>query len=155
MFSRISRKIQEKLGLTKGEAGIILFLSLGLLLGGTVKLLHLDKATEKYDFADSDSFFASASSKIDSVLAYEEDTLANQTKQRTDGKKKELTSPVDINLASIDELMTLPGVGKVTANRIIEYRKSTGRFHSVVDLMKVKGIGKKKFEEIKPHVKAE
>ncbi len=154
MLAKFTRKIQEKLGLTKSETGIILFLSFGLLLGGSVKIFHLDKATQKYDFAESDAFFAAASSKIDSILAYEEDSLDNSA-SRTVGAKKTLDAPVNINAATVDELTALPGVGKVTAQKIVDYRTSYGKFSTVDDLMKVKGIGKKKFEKLKPYVRTE
>lgn len=154
MLAKITRKIQEKLGLTKSEAGIILFLSFGLLLGGSVKILHLDKATERHDFAESDSFFAEASSKIDSLLAYEEDTTRSGA-HRTIAGAKEIDSPVDVNLATLQEFMKLPGIGKVTAQRIIDYRSANGKFSSIEDLLKVKGIGRSKFEKIKIYLKAE
>ncbi len=154
MLAKITRKIQEQLGLTKSEAGIILFLSFGLLVGGSVKILHLDKATEKYDFSESDAFFAEASSKIDSLLAYEEDTLKNTVNRKAEAKKP-IDSPIDINLATVQELMRLPGIGKVTAQKIVEYRTSNGKFSSIEDLLKVKGIGESKFEKIKIYVKAE
>lgn len=150
MFSRITRKIQEHLGLTKSESAVILFLSLGLLLGGGVKLFHFDRTVSSYDFRDSDSFFTEASSKIDSVLAIEEDSSGSQARDQVS-----VTFPVDINKAGIVELTALPGIGKVTAQRIIEYRNIHGKFISTSDLMKVKGIGQKKFERIKQRVKAE
>ena len=154
MLAKITRKIQEKLGLTKSEAGIILFLSFGLLVGGGVKILHLDKATEKYDFSESDALFAEASSRIDSLLAYEEDTLKNTVNRKAEAKKP-IDSPIDINLATVQDLMRLPGIGKVTAQKIVEYRTSNGKFSSVEDLLKVKGIGDSKFQKIKIYVKAE
>lgn len=148
MLSRIARKIREHLGLTKSEAAVLLFLSFGIVLGGGVKLFHLDKADTSYDFSSSDSFFAESSSKIDSVLAAEEDTLLSRTSEEA-----AVVFPIDINEARIDELTALPGIGKVTAQRIMEYRKVHGRFTSTDGLMKVKGIGAKKFERIRQHVK--
>ena len=56
---------------------------------------------------------------------------------------------VNINMAGIEELNTLPGVGKVIAGRIIDYRKTQGSFTSKEDIKKVKGIGPKKFDKIK------
>ena len=56
---------------------------------------------------------------------------------------------VDLNKATVQELVKLKGIGKKYADRIIEYREKNGKFESIEDLMKVKGIGPKKFESIK------
>lgn len=58
--------------------------------------------------------------------------------------------PVDLNRATAAEFDRLPGVGPVLARRMVDYRKSVGRFHAVEDLRAVKGIGKKKLERLKP-----
>ncbi|WDE01898.1 helix-hairpin-helix domain-containing protein [Thalassomonas actiniarum] len=50
---------------------------------------------------------------------------------------------VDINQASLDDLISLKGVGKKRAQAIISYRETNGKFASVDDLLKVKGIGAK------------
>jgi len=60
--------------------------------------------------------------------------------------------PVDLNRATAADLDQLPGVGPVLAKRMVDYRKSVGRFHTVEDLRAVKGIGKKKLEQLKPFV---
>ncbi len=61
-------------------------------------------------------------------------------------------SLVNINNASMTELNSLPGIGEVLANRIIEYRSEKGDFKSVEELKNVSGIGDKKFSEIKDKV---
>ncbi len=58
-------------------------------------------------------------------------------------------SSININSFKIDELRRLPGVGPKLAERILEYRKRHGSFKSKEELMRVKGIGEKKFEKIK------
>ncbi|RMF08610.1 MAG: helix-hairpin-helix domain-containing protein [Candidatus Neomarinimicrobiota bacterium] len=59
---------------------------------------------------------------------------------------------ININVANQKEFESLPTIGPVTAERILAYRKSEGPFHSVDDLVKVKGIGPKTLEKIRPYV---
>ncbi len=59
---------------------------------------------------------------------------------------------VSLNAADLTALETLPGVGPVLAQRILDFRIENGRFASVDELREVKGIGDKTFAEIAPHV---
>lgn len=61
--------------------------------------------------------------------------------------------PVAVNTADADELDTLPGVGEVIAQRIIEEREENGPFYYPEDLMNVKGIGEKTLEKLLPHIR--
>jgi competence protein ComEA len=56
---------------------------------------------------------------------------------------------LDLNRATEQDFIALPGIGPVLAGRIVEYRKEAGGFHQVEDLRDVKGIGKKKFDRIR------
>ena len=64
-------------------------------------------------------------------------------------KKITIDNPLDINRATITQLDTLPGIGPVTAQRIIDYRTKVGRINAVDELKKISGLGGAKFEEIK------
>ena len=55
---------------------------------------------------------------------------------------------ININTATASQLDTLPGIGEVLAQRIIDYRTEYGPFRTVGDLMDVSGIGEKKLEAI-------
>ena len=61
-------------------------------------------------------------------------------------------SPVPLNSASLDELETLPGVGPVTAQKIIDWRTAHGGFTSVEQLQQVSGIGPARYAELSPLV---
>lgn len=65
-------------------------------------------------------------------------------------KKKDLLEIININTAPVDILVRLPGIGKKTAEKIIVYRQSNGLFQKKDDLLKIKGIGKKKLSRIVP-----
>ena len=65
-------------------------------------------------------------------------------------KKISLDNPLDINRATLAQLDTLPGIGPVTAQRIIDYRTKVGRINALDELKKISGLVGSKFEEIKP-----
>ncbi|MCP4633834.1 MAG: helix-hairpin-helix domain-containing protein [candidate division Zixibacteria bacterium] len=66
-----------------------------------------------------------------------------------------VTGKIKINSASAVELISLPGIGPVLAQRIVEYRESGKEFASRDDLIKIRGIGQKNVEKIMPHIKFE
>lgn len=67
-------------------------------------------------------------------------------------KSAEQTKRVNINTAGLVELQNIPGVGEKKAQTIIDYRNKHGAFKKVQDLTKVKGIGTKSFQKMKPFI---
>jgi competence protein ComEA len=59
---------------------------------------------------------------------------------------------VNLNTATQEELVQLPGIGEARARAVIEARKQRGGFKSIEELMEVKGIGPAGFEKLRPHL---
>src|SRR5580692_101358 len=61
--------------------------------------------------------------------------------------KKPPEAPVNLNTATAEQLQQVPGIGQVTADKILQMRKSYGAFKSVDDLRAIRGIGPKRLEK--------
>ena len=72
--------------------------------------------------------------------------------QDDDNEKNTKTGAIDINSATIDELTKIPGIGKSTAQKIIDYRETNGGFITKSEIMNVSGIGQKKYDSIKDYI---
>jgi competence ComEA-like helix-hairpin-helix protein len=75
---------------------------------------------------------------------------AAQRATRAHRHNAEQVTPVDLNLASRDELQQLPGVGPGLAARIVQARERDGPFGSVDDLRRVRGVGRATLERLRP-----
>ena len=91
------------------------------------------------------------------ILSFEE-TKALTTEQAVQGEAGGQTasqgenSKIDLNTATAEQLMELPGIGEAKAAGILEYRKRVGRFTDIEEIMNVSGIGEAMFEKIKDKV---
>lgn len=83
--------------------------------------------------------------KDDIILRSDLPTVQQETVSSNYGK-------IDLNTATVSDLMDLEGIGEVIARRIVDYRKVHGEFHSVYDLLNVEGIGEKKLQVILDYV---
>lgn len=63
------------------------------------------------------------------------------------------TYMIDLNTATAEELMQIPGVGQSIAENIVRYREDNGPFQEYGELLNVKGIGKKKLTVIMKYVR--
>jgi competence protein ComEA len=68
------------------------------------------------------------------------------------GSEASAITPVDINTASLEQLDTLPGIGPVTAQAILDWRTENGSFTSVDELLEVSGIGDATLADIEAYV---
>jgi competence ComEA-like helix-hairpin-helix protein len=67
-------------------------------------------------------------------------------------KKKPPLHPVNLNTASSAELQQVPGIGPATVEKILQARKSYGRFKTVNDLEAIRGIGPKKLDKMRKYL---
>jgi competence protein ComEA len=139
-------------GLSPTEGRVVVFLVVSFVIGMGIKLLNESGATTpQFDYAVADSEFAARSAGMSQeagILA--DDSAGAENARPVRQSKGDVTRLIDINVATKDELVALPGIGEAMAERIILYRDENGKFRSVEELMNVKGIGKKKFGDIKP-----
>ena len=109
----------------------------------------------------NDSVFAALSRKVieeDSLkFSIPEDSVIKREKNEyaAENKKAKDLSPhsIPINKADEDALVKLPGVGKVTAQRILLYRTKRGGFRDLREVMNIQGIGEKKFKEMEAYLR--
>lgn len=105
--------------------------------GGLTDEANIDNINRAKELQNHELVIISNTNSID------EETIEGNVKSaiNNDGK-------VNINLATIEELMTIPGIGEVKANSIIEYRESNGGFKNLDELMNIDGIGEKTLSKI-------
>lgn len=80
------------------------------------------------------------------------DDIVQSEKNESDEKIESSSSLVNINTASVVELMSLDGIGESKAKAIIEYRDINGDFENILDIKNVSGIGESIYEKIKDNI---
>jgi comEA protein len=86
--------------------------------------------------------------KSEAIARYHLEEHGREYKRKV-SRDRERQFPININTASMEELMRLPYIGEVKARAIIDYRTQRGPFQSIQDVTEVRGIGPKIFQEIR------
>ena len=92
---------------------------------------------------------------IPKIKDEKEKTIVNSAsiiEKKSSQPNKDSSGKVSINNATLNELMTVKGIGEVKAKKIIEYRNTNGTFNTLEELTKVPGIGTKTLEKIKEYI---
>lgn len=76
----------------------------------------------------------------------------DRSQKDADPKDRSPQTCVNINTASAEELIKLPGVGEVTARRIVEYRERNGEFRRKQEIIIIDGFSEKKYREIEDKI---
>ncbi len=137
--------------LTSQEKMIMRFLTLSIVAGiliGIVRNAYYSPDYSQQIQKESESFRI-----VNENITNPYTTINNNTSTKTDDIEEEKSvKSIDINTANKAELMTLPKVGSVMAERIMRFRTDFGPFNSMEDLLKIKGIGSKTLDKMKPFI---
>lgn len=142
------REFLERLNFTPTERIVVLSLVGAFLAGLGIRFFNGGGARlPAVDYSAIDSEFVARSTGARTTAA-----AKRRDRQATEASLPRTPAPgsVHINIAAKAELMTLPGVGETIAGRIIRERTDHGRFTSVRDLLRVKGIGERKLRRLAP-----
>jgi comEA protein len=161
----------RNIGFTKQDILVISFLLLAFIAGLIIKFVNWSPAPD-YNYSESDKQFerslknsfdsldaklltASQQEKLNKINSIKDSISSSDNIVKLSPKEVSLNRTINLNTAGIEELTLLPGIGKSTAEKIVEFRNSSGRFKRPEDIMNVKGIGEKKFAKLKEHITVE
>lgn len=126
------------------ETKTVIFLLLATLAFSALAFLGTDRRTEAPDSYQIITQYEGKQAWDEAAAQNGEQALSEKT-----------ASPVCLNTADIQELETLPHIGPVLAQRIVEWRESNGPYQSVDDLLQIRGIGAKTVDNIRNFVTVE
>jgi comEA protein len=145
---KLLKRVQEFAAFTKNEQKVFLFLSIVFLAGVSIKAYKayfVQEPVHQFDYSASDKEFEERSKQL-AALPSDHTSLSSQSIGKAAHKK------IDLNTATKDDLVSLPGIGEGIAEEILLYRDEHGAFTSLDQLRKIKGIGAKKFEKLRPYI---
>lgn len=164
-IKKIFSGISKKLSLTDLELSVILFFVSFFFIGLTAYhfkyqseyIEYRNYSYEKEDSLYNSSFEVNKNEKMmEKVVDSKQELLDFSSNDKTiEDNRVLLESSININTASIDELILLPGIGKKTAEKIINLRNRKSKFYKIEELLEVSGIGEAKLNKISKFITLE
>ncbi len=144
---RFRSSLREHLAFTRQETLAIAFLAVALLIGQAVRWYRSSAAPDvrATDYSALDSEFVARARDVSGSVARGGESPKAARAQPAPGS-------VDINTATAEQLIALPGIGPVTAEKIVAFRDENGPFETAEDLLQVRGIGEKKLARIRVYL---
>lgn len=145
---KLLKRVQEFAAFTKNEQKVFLFLSAIFLAGISIKAYKayfVHEPVHSFDYSASDREFEERSKQLTEPIVAEGSVKQKQSSQSVQKK-------IDLNVATKTDLVALPGIGEGIAEEILLFRDERGAFTSIDQLKKIKGIGAKKFEKLRPYI---
>ncbi len=159
------KKLSSKLQLSETEIKVLFFICSMFFIGLAYSLFYKNdyKDIYKFDYSKEDSIFFQIQRIQDSVfndknlksnLDYRQKVLdfKNNDFKNYSEKEKLVEKSINLNTTTLEQLINLPGVGRITAQKILDYRNKKSKFRNIDELLNVKGIGQKKFLNIKKYI---
>ena len=159
-------KLSKTVGLTQSEIKVTLFIVITFVLCFGYKSFFVDNRTKSYKIVNKSelSDLRNDSNKNDLILDsvksinkkvdYKQEVLDFNKQSFNNVQKKTVLEEksININSAVVSDLIKLSGIGEKTAQKIIDYRNSIGKFKNIEQLLNVNGIGDKKLNKIKKYI---
>lgn len=120
------------------------FLVAGLIL---FNVFNMPSITVKIKANDTTVYQAANSTDI--IVTTNNTSQIVETMPKISVQDSQQSKAININTATVDELISLVGIGEIKAKSIVDYRNENGKFSSVDELINVSGIGEKTLEKIK------
>ena len=148
----------EKLQITQKERVVIsaLLVTIVLMIALATFVKHqYEQSSENYEAIRQEFERKSAlieAKRSEELKKYSAQEELPENKDQPEVVKEITVVVVNINTADIIELQKLKGIGQTYAQRIVDYREENGEFKTAEELLNVKGIGKKRLEDIKAFI---